>query len=71
MAKKCNIIIAPRAVYTETIAHSFNGYKAWVEGNTDFWEHGDTKEQAESKMRISLECQNMEIGKVIHQTEPN
>jgi hypothetical protein len=70
MAKKCNIIIAPRAVSTETTAHSFNGYKAWVEGNTAFWEHGDTKEQAENKMRISLECQNMEIGKVIHQMEP-
>lgn len=44
------------------------GFKAWVKGRKGIWEHGETRSEAENKLRQTLSKEKKEI-EVIQQKE--
>jgi hypothetical protein len=74
--KTVNIIIAPREPIpcafvggrlTLLDAPSNPGFKVWVEGDTTLWEHGDSREHAEKRMKQRLKAEKLKLGEIIQQ----
>jgi len=78
--ERVNVIIAPREPAPCAIVPGRGlilldrpenpGFKAWVEGRKGIWEHGNSREEALKRMKISLPCWNLRLKKVIQQTKP-
>jgi len=44
-------------------------FKAWIEGETTYWEWGKTKEEVKRQMIRRLKAEELELDKFIYQEE--
>ncbi len=75
---KVNIIIAPRepdkcafikGKLTLLDIPDNPGFKAWIEGETAYWEWGKTREGVKNQMRRRLKAEELELDKFIYQNK--